>query len=181
MIDAFRHAWAGYRKFAWGHDELKPVSRSFSEWFGLGLTLIDALDTMWILGLRKGICSFRSTRPSSPRVTPGRADTEREGANAVTLSLRVGDGGGRAGHGQELCRLTSGARGTLRTPAADVGRGVQGRFQPDPLLQPEGALWREVARDPVGCQRPGSRPHGLLTPRRSGGLEMAGLWLFLHR
>ncbi|XP_064435172.1 endoplasmic reticulum mannosyl-oligosaccharide 1,2-alpha-mannosidase isoform X3 [Mirounga angustirostris] len=53
VIDAFRHAWAGYRKFAWGHDELKPVSRSFSEWFGLGLTLIDALDTMWILGLRK--------------------------------------------------------------------------------------------------------------------------------
>ncbi|XP_064346866.1 endoplasmic reticulum mannosyl-oligosaccharide 1,2-alpha-mannosidase-like isoform X2 [Camelus dromedarius] len=53
VIDAFRHAWAGYRKFAWGHDELRPVSRSFSEWFGLGLTLIDALDTMWILGLKK--------------------------------------------------------------------------------------------------------------------------------
>uniref|UniRef100_A0A8C7ENL5 alpha-1,2-Mannosidase n=1 Tax=Neovison vison TaxID=452646 RepID=A0A8C7ENL5_NEOVI len=53
VIGAFRHAWAGYRKFAWGHDELKPVSRSFSEWFGLGLTLIDALDTMWILGLKK--------------------------------------------------------------------------------------------------------------------------------
>ncbi|KAF6125620.1 mannosidase alpha class 1B member 1 [Phyllostomus discolor] len=53
VIDAFRHAWAGYRKFAWGHDELKPVSRSFSEWFGLGLTLIDSLDTLWILGLKK--------------------------------------------------------------------------------------------------------------------------------
>lgn len=69
MIDAFRHAWAGYRKFAWGHDELKPVSRSFSEWFGLGLTLIDALDTMWILGLKKGIRSFPRTRPSSPGAT----------------------------------------------------------------------------------------------------------------
>ncbi|XP_057579268.1 endoplasmic reticulum mannosyl-oligosaccharide 1,2-alpha-mannosidase isoform X1 [Hippopotamus amphibius kiboko] len=53
VVEAFRHAWAGYRKFAWGHDELKPVSKSFSEWFGLGLTLIDALDTMWILGLKK--------------------------------------------------------------------------------------------------------------------------------
>ncbi|XP_053413093.1 LOW QUALITY PROTEIN: endoplasmic reticulum mannosyl-oligosaccharide 1,2-alpha-mannosidase [Nycticebus coucang] len=53
VIDIFLHAWKGYRKFAWGHDELKPVSRSFSEWFGLGLTLIDALDTIWILGLRK--------------------------------------------------------------------------------------------------------------------------------
>uniref|UniRef100_A0A2K6E7W3 alpha-1,2-Mannosidase n=1 Tax=Macaca nemestrina TaxID=9545 RepID=A0A2K6E7W3_MACNE len=53
VIDVFLHAWKGYRKFAWGRDELKPVSRSFNEWFGLGLTLIDALDTMWILGLRK--------------------------------------------------------------------------------------------------------------------------------
>ncbi|XP_016067264.1 PREDICTED: endoplasmic reticulum mannosyl-oligosaccharide 1,2-alpha-mannosidase [Miniopterus natalensis] len=53
VIDAFLHAWTGYHKFAWGHDELKPVSKSFGEWFGLGLTLIDALDTMWILGLKK--------------------------------------------------------------------------------------------------------------------------------
>ncbi|XP_041530919.1 endoplasmic reticulum mannosyl-oligosaccharide 1,2-alpha-mannosidase isoform X1 [Microtus oregoni] len=53
VIEAFLHAWKGYRKFAWGHDELKPVSKTFSEWFGLGLTLIDALDTMWILGLKK--------------------------------------------------------------------------------------------------------------------------------
>lgn len=53
VTEVFLHAWKGYRKFAWGHDELKPLSRSFSEWFGLGLTLIDALDTMWILGLKK--------------------------------------------------------------------------------------------------------------------------------
>ncbi|XP_038821512.1 endoplasmic reticulum mannosyl-oligosaccharide 1,2-alpha-mannosidase [Salvelinus namaycush] len=51
--EAFRHAWKGYKEFAWGHDELKPVSKSYGEWFGLGLTLIDALDTMWILGLKE--------------------------------------------------------------------------------------------------------------------------------
>ncbi|KAI4820000.1 hypothetical protein KUCAC02_027997 [Chaenocephalus aceratus] len=51
--DAFRHAWQGYKDFAWGHDELRPLSKSYSEWFGLGLTLIDALDTMWILGLKE--------------------------------------------------------------------------------------------------------------------------------
>ncbi|XP_029295365.1 mannosidase, alpha, class 1B, member 1b isoform X2 [Cottoperca gobio] len=51
--DAFRHAWKGYKDFAWGHDELRPLSKSYSEWFGLGLTLIDSLDTMWILGLKK--------------------------------------------------------------------------------------------------------------------------------
>uniref|UniRef100_A0A670YIF4 alpha-1,2-Mannosidase n=1 Tax=Pseudonaja textilis TaxID=8673 RepID=A0A670YIF4_PSETE len=52
VIEAFRHAWRGYKEFAWGHDELKPISKTFNEWFGLGLTLIDALDTMWILGLK---------------------------------------------------------------------------------------------------------------------------------
>uniref|UniRef100_A0A8C2K9Q9 alpha-1,2-Mannosidase n=1 Tax=Cyprinus carpio TaxID=7962 RepID=A0A8C2K9Q9_CYPCA len=50
--EAFRHAWKGYKDFAWGHDELKPISKTHGEWFGLGLTLIDALDTMWILGLK---------------------------------------------------------------------------------------------------------------------------------
>lgn len=58
VIEAFLHAWKGYKEFAWGHDELKPVSKTFSEWFGLGLTLIDALDTMWILGLKEGNDSF---------------------------------------------------------------------------------------------------------------------------
>ncbi|XP_077398995.1 endoplasmic reticulum mannosyl-oligosaccharide 1,2-alpha-mannosidase [Vanacampus margaritifer] len=51
--DAFRHAWKGYKDYAWGHDELKPISKSFSEWFGLGLTLIDSLDTMWIMDLKE--------------------------------------------------------------------------------------------------------------------------------
>ncbi|XP_074493233.1 mannosidase, alpha, class 1B, member 1b [Sebastes fasciatus] len=50
---AFRHAWKGYKDFAWGHDELRPLSKSYSEWFGLGLTLIDSLDTMWIMGLKE--------------------------------------------------------------------------------------------------------------------------------
>uniref|UniRef100_A0AAR2JSY4 alpha-1,2-Mannosidase n=1 Tax=Pygocentrus nattereri TaxID=42514 RepID=A0AAR2JSY4_PYGNA len=51
--EAFRHAWKGYKAFAWGHDELKPISKTHGEWFGLGLTLIDALDTMWILDLKE--------------------------------------------------------------------------------------------------------------------------------
>ncbi|KAI1900538.1 hypothetical protein AGOR_G00050960 [Albula goreensis] len=53
VTEAFRHAWKGYKEFAWGHDELKPVSKSYSEWFNLGLTLIDSLDTMWIMGLKE--------------------------------------------------------------------------------------------------------------------------------
>lgn len=63
--EAFRHAWKGYKDFAWGHDELKPVSKSYTEWFGLGLTLIDALDTMWILGLKKGEFVFGEMKGAS--------------------------------------------------------------------------------------------------------------------
>uniref|UniRef100_A0A672SKJ5 alpha-1,2-Mannosidase n=1 Tax=Sinocyclocheilus grahami TaxID=75366 RepID=A0A672SKJ5_SINGR len=57
--EAFRHAWNGYKAFAWGHDELKPISKTHGEWFGLGLTLIDALDTMWILGLKDEFAEAR--------------------------------------------------------------------------------------------------------------------------
>lgn len=48
---SFRWAWEGYRKYAWGEDELLPVSRKSQKWFGLGLTLIDSLDTMLLMGL----------------------------------------------------------------------------------------------------------------------------------
>eukprot|EP00750_Incisomonas_marina_P017707 INCI2369.1.p1 GENE.INCI2369.1~~INCI2369.1.p1 ORF type:complete len:752 (+),score=136.84 INCI2369.1:60-2315(+) len=52
VVKAFEWAWVGYRLHAWGRDELKPLSRKGHDWFGLGLTLIDALDTMYIMGLR---------------------------------------------------------------------------------------------------------------------------------
>ncbi|KAK5995685.1 Endoplasmic reticulum mannosyl-oligosaccharide 1,2-alpha-mannosidase [Cladobotryum mycophilum] len=46
-------AWAGYKKHAWMHDELSPVSGKFRDPFcGWAATLIDSLDTIWIAGLR---------------------------------------------------------------------------------------------------------------------------------
>ena len=52
MVSAFKHAWSAYRRYAWGKDELKPISKSHSDWFNCGLTLLDALDTMYIMGLK---------------------------------------------------------------------------------------------------------------------------------
>ncbi|EPS44622.1 hypothetical protein H072_1420 [Dactylellina haptotyla CBS 200.50] len=50
--DAFKHAWEGYRKHAWGHDEVTPVSGGHKDPFaGWAATLVDALDTMAIMGL----------------------------------------------------------------------------------------------------------------------------------
>ncbi|XP_030369878.1 endoplasmic reticulum mannosyl-oligosaccharide 1,2-alpha-mannosidase [Scaptodrosophila lebanonensis] len=53
VVAAFKHSWAGYKKYAWGHDNLKPISQTSHEWFGLGLTIVDSLDTMYIMGLEE--------------------------------------------------------------------------------------------------------------------------------
>ncbi|KAF2400028.1 seven-hairpin glycosidase [Trichodelitschia bisporula] len=51
--EAFLHAWGGYKKHAWMHDELRPVSGKHHDPFsGWGATLVDSLDTMWIMGLK---------------------------------------------------------------------------------------------------------------------------------
>jgi mannosyl-oligosaccharide alpha-1,2-mannosidase len=51
--EAFKHAWGGYKTYAMGHDELKPISNLTADTFnGWGATMVDALDTMWIMGLR---------------------------------------------------------------------------------------------------------------------------------
>ena len=55
IIQAFKDAWGAYRQYAWGHDEFHPITKKFSEWFGVGLTILDSLDTAIIMGLKKGI------------------------------------------------------------------------------------------------------------------------------
>ena len=53
VVSAFLHAWKAYKEYAWGEDELKPISKTKSSWFNLGLTIIDALDTMYIMNLEQ--------------------------------------------------------------------------------------------------------------------------------
>ncbi|GJC77537.1 endoplasmic reticulum mannosyl-oligosaccharide 1,2-alpha-mannosidase [Colletotrichum liriopes] len=46
-------SWGGYRKFAWMHDELSPVSGRFRDPFcGWAATLVDGLDTLWIMDMK---------------------------------------------------------------------------------------------------------------------------------
>lgn len=48
----FLHAWRGYERYAWGHDELKPLSKTARDWYGepLYMTQVDALDTLILMG-----------------------------------------------------------------------------------------------------------------------------------
>ena len=49
---AMAHAWKGYTDHAWGSDEVRPQSGTAQDnWAGLGMTLVDSLDTLWIMGL----------------------------------------------------------------------------------------------------------------------------------
>ncbi|GAB0106175.1 hypothetical protein JMUB6875_51580 [Nocardia sp. JMUB6875] len=51
----FLHVWNAYRRFAWGHDELRPLTGGFSEFFAaghpVGLSIIEALDTLYVMEL----------------------------------------------------------------------------------------------------------------------------------
>jgi len=49
----FLHAWNGYKQYAWGHDALKPLSKTPHDWYAtpLLMTQVDALDTMILMGM----------------------------------------------------------------------------------------------------------------------------------
>lgn len=51
--DEMKRAWDDYVEFAFGHDELKPLTADAKDPFaGWGATLVDAMDTLWIMGLK---------------------------------------------------------------------------------------------------------------------------------
>ena len=50
---SFTHSWEGYKNHAWLKDELTPISGESKNTFGgWAATLVDSLDSLWILGLR---------------------------------------------------------------------------------------------------------------------------------
>src|SRR6266576_1483223 len=47
------HAWNSYERYAWGHDALRPLSKTPHDWYGQSLlmTPVDALDTLILMNL----------------------------------------------------------------------------------------------------------------------------------
>lgn len=51
----FLHAWNGYKKYAWNHDDLKPLSKTHRDWYPpetLLMTPVDSLDSLYMLGFK---------------------------------------------------------------------------------------------------------------------------------
>ncbi|MFL5742391.1 MAG: glycoside hydrolase family 47 protein, partial [Flavisolibacter sp.] len=55
IIEACRHAWKGYKDFAWGYDDLQPLSKNGKNWYKhtLLMTPVDAYDSFVLLGMKK--------------------------------------------------------------------------------------------------------------------------------
>jgi hypothetical protein len=47
--EAFNFAWDAYKQYAWGKDELRPVAKEGEASFRLGLTMVDGMDTLFIM------------------------------------------------------------------------------------------------------------------------------------
>src|SRR5213592_2752489 len=49
----FLHAWNDYERYAWGHDALRPLSKTGHDWYGQSLlmTPVDALVTLILMHL----------------------------------------------------------------------------------------------------------------------------------
>jgi hypothetical protein len=51
---SFLRSWQGYKENAWLHDEVTPLSgKPLDPFGGWAATLVDALDTLWIMGLEE--------------------------------------------------------------------------------------------------------------------------------
>jgi len=51
VVNIFLESWAAYKEFAFGHDDLTPVSESFTDGRnGWGASIVDAMSTMSIMG-----------------------------------------------------------------------------------------------------------------------------------
>jgi len=50
----FLSSWQAYERYAWGHDELQPLSKTPRDWYGesLLMTPVDSLDTLLLLGFK---------------------------------------------------------------------------------------------------------------------------------
>lgn len=59
VVQMAQHAWYGYAKYAWGDNELKPISRRghtaaiFGKNTKLGVMIVDSLDTLYLMGLKQ--------------------------------------------------------------------------------------------------------------------------------
>ncbi|KAH7369287.1 glycoside hydrolase family 47 protein [Plectosphaerella cucumerina] len=82
--EAFLKSWRSYKAHAWGLDELRPMSGGGKNTFGgYAATLVDALDTLWIMDLRD---EFYDAAAHAARIDW--ADTKETAVNLFETNIR---------------------------------------------------------------------------------------------
>ena len=82
--EQFLKCWTNYRKRAWMQDELQPISGGSSNSFGgWAATLIDAMDTLWIMGFKD---EFNSAIPDIEKINFG--NTTLDTINLFETNIR---------------------------------------------------------------------------------------------
>jgi len=50
--DAMKFCWAGYKKVAFGADDVRPLSGGQGNWARMGVSILESLDTLYLMGLK---------------------------------------------------------------------------------------------------------------------------------
>lgn len=80
---AFLHSWQGYKTHAWLADEVTPITgRPKNPFGGWAATLVDALDSLWILGLRD---EFEEAVRAAETVDFGKTEEDRVNVFETTI------------------------------------------------------------------------------------------------
>lgn len=80
----FQDNWESYRRFAWKKDALLPISAGSRDQFsGWAATLVDCLDTLWIMGLRD---EFNEAVAAVATIDFGKSSTSR--VNVFETNIR---------------------------------------------------------------------------------------------
>ncbi|GJN83971.1 hypothetical protein PLIIFM63780_007522 [Purpureocillium lilacinum] len=112
----FQANWASYRRFAWGKDALMPVSGGAKDQFsGWAATLVDALDTLWIMGLRD---EFDEAVAEVARIDFGRSTSTR--VNMFETNIRY--------LGGLMAAYDLSGRGVLLRKAVELGNMIHAGF-----------------------------------------------------
>ena len=55
VVKETQRSWNAYKQYAWGHDVLTPISKSYSDWYSkpLYISPIDAYSTLFLMGLKE--------------------------------------------------------------------------------------------------------------------------------
>ena len=82
--EAAKHSWDNYRRYAWGYDMLKPRSKEPDHWFDLGLTIVDAADTLIMMNLNHEAYSAIDWMENELKFV-----SKNENSNCFEMTIRI--------------------------------------------------------------------------------------------